>query len=64
MRGFARVTLQPGEQKRVTFRLRPVDAFGYYDEVGKSFAVDPGPYELRVGASSQDIRQRTRIAVK
>jgi beta-glucosidase len=64
LRGFARVTLQPGERKRVTFRLRPVDDFGYYDEGGKSFAVDPGPYELRVGASSQDIRQRMRVRVK
>jgi beta-glucosidase len=64
LRGFARVMLQPGERKRVTFRLRPVDDFAYYDDSRKAFAVDPGPYELRIGASSLDIRQRGRISVK
>jgi len=64
LRGFTRVTLQPGEQKRLTFHLRPVDDFAYYDEARKTFAVDPGLYELRVGASSQDIRQRTQVTVK
>ena len=64
LRGFTRVTLQPGEQKRVTFRLRPVDDFAYYDDSRKAFAVDPGPYELRVGASSLDIRQLARVRVK
>jgi beta-glucosidase len=63
LRGFARVTLQPGEQKRVTFRLRPVDDFAYYDETRKAFAVEPGLYELGVGASSRDIRQRARVRV-
>lgn len=64
LRGFTRVTLQPGEQKRVTFQLRPVDDFAYYDDARKAFAVDPGPYELRVGASSLDIRLRTQVTVK
>jgi beta-glucosidase len=44
--------------------LRPIDDFAYYDDSRKAFAVDPGPYELRVGASSLDIRQRARISVK
>jgi beta-glucosidase len=63
LRGFARVTLQPGERKRVTFRLRPVDDFAYYDETRKAFAVEPGLYELGVGASSRDIRQRAQVRV-
>jgi len=58
------VALQPGERKRVTFRLRPVDDFAYYDETRKAFAVEPGLYELGVGASSRDVRQRARISVK
>jgi len=64
LRGFTRVALQPGERKRVTFRLRPVDDFAYYDETRKAFAVEPGLYELGVGASSRDVRQRARISVK
>jgi beta-glucosidase len=58
------VTLQPGERKQVTFRLRPVDDFAYYDDSRKAFAVDPGPYELRIGASSLDIRQRTVVTIQ
>ena len=50
--------------ERVTFRLRPVDDFAYYDETRKAFAVEPGLYELGVGASSRDIRQRVRVRVR
>ena len=64
LRGFTRVALQPGEQKRVRFRLRALDDFAYHDDARKAFAVEPGAYELRVGASSQDVRQRTRVRVR
>ena len=64
LRGFRRISLQPGEQTRVTFRLRPADDFAYYDEGRKAFTVEPGPYELRVGASSRDIQQRTVVTVR
>ena len=64
LRGFSRVTLQPGEQRMVTFRLRPSHDLSYYDEGREAFTVDPGEYEIRVGASSRDIRQRTRVTLR
>ena len=64
LRGFARVTLAPGESRRVTFRLRAVDDFGYYDEARKAFAVDPGDYEVAVGGSSADLPVRTTVRVE
>jgi beta-glucosidase len=64
LRGFERVVLKAGEAKTVTFRIRPQDDFSYWDEMRKAFAVEPGPYEVEVGASSADLRVRARIEVR
>ncbi len=63
LRGFERVTLKPGEQRRVSFLLTPSRDLTYYDEQRKTYAVDPGKYEIQVGASSEDIRLKTNLAV-
>jgi beta-glucosidase len=63
LRGFERVALSAGEQKRVTFRLKPADAMARYDEGKKAFVVDPGEYEIQIGASSRDIRLTARLRV-
>jgi beta-xylosidase len=50
--GFARVDLQPGQRRRVTFTVH-ADRFSYlgpdYERI-----VDPGTIELSVGRSSED----------
>lgn len=51
---FARVTVQPGEQRRVAFTV-PVAQLGFYD-AGLRYEVEPGRMEVFVGASSEDIR--------
>ena len=51
LRGFERVTLQPGESRQVTFTLDRSD-FGFYDNRGR-FVVEPGQIEVYVGDSSQ-----------
>jgi beta-glucosidase len=63
LRGFERVPLQPGEQKRVTFRLTPAEDFAHYDAASKAFAVERGDYEVQIGASSRDIRLFGRVRV-
>jgi beta-glucosidase len=50
LRGFERVTLNPGETRRVTFTLDKND-FGFYDERGK-FVVEPGQIDVYAGDSS------------
>jgi len=50
LRGFERVTLAPGETRRVTFTLDK-DDFGFYDERGK-FVVEPGQIDVYAGDSS------------
>ena len=54
LRGFERVSLQPGETKTVTFTLYPEDLQildRHYE-----WTVEPGEFEVRIGSSSEDIR--------
>jgi beta-glucosidase len=51
LRGFERVSLEPGEQRTVTFRLDRSD-FGFYDNRGK-FVVEPGRIDVYAGNSSK-----------
>ena len=54
----------PGEARDVVFTLDPGKDLRHYDEQAQAYAVVPGEYELQVGASSADIRARTRLAVE
>jgi beta-glucosidase len=64
LRGFERVPLKAGEQKRVRFSLVPERDLAHYDEARKALAVEPGEYEIEVGASSRDLRLRARVRVE
>lgn len=55
LKEFAKVFLQPGETKELTFTLDD-RAFAYWDAVAGQWTVEPGEFEIRVGASSRDIR--------
>lgn len=54
LKGFVKLRLAPGEKKRVTFTLFP-EQLAFYD-AHMRFVVEPGVFEVMVGASSQDIR--------
>jgi beta-glucosidase len=63
LRGFQRVQLAPGERRTVTFTLQAAQALRHYDQARAAYAVQPGAYEVRVGASSADIRAQGRFSV-
>ena len=63
LRGFTRVTLQPGEERTLSFAFAPQTDLRIYAESRRAYAVDPGEYEAQVGASSADIRLRVRFTV-
>ena len=64
LQGFARVKLEPGETKTVKVKLY-TDQFGYYSHQDKrQWNVAPGQYEVKVGASSEDIRLQQAITLK
>jgi beta-glucosidase len=54
LKGFVRLTLLPGETKKITFHL-PVNQLAYYDEKLK-LIVEPGKTKVMIGSSSEDIR--------
>lgn len=62
LRAFERVTLQPGESKRITFSL-PASQLGFYDVAIHNFRVEPGVFHVLVGSSSDDIRARGQFTV-
>jgi beta-glucosidase len=61
LRGFERITLNPGETKEIKFVLKP-SHLELLDRNMNSI-VEPGEFEIRIGASSEDIRLKKRITV-
>jgi beta-glucosidase len=48
--------LNPGESQTMSFVIHPID-LASFDETTSSWVAEAGKYELRIGASSKDIRQ-------
>ena len=63
LKEFAKVSLEPGEEKEVSFQLDK-RAFAFYDTHSKEWRVEPGEFEILVGASSRDIRLKARLYVE
>lgn len=61
LRGFERISLEPGEKKSVKFKLTPQD-LGLWNKDGH-FVVEPGYFKVMIGASSDDIRLTDRFEV-
>ena len=64
LRGFERVALKAGEQRRVRITLLPERDLARYDETRKAFGVELGEFEVEVGASSDDLRLRGRLTIE
>jgi beta-glucosidase len=63
LKRFQRVELQPGDSKTVIFVLNRGD-FSYWSPEKKDWVLDPGTFEVQVGASSRDIRLKTQAEIK
>jgi beta-xylosidase len=59
--GFARVDLEPGASRLVTFRV-PMSVLGYTGLSG-DFVIEPGPVEVSAGSSSSDIRSTAKFTI-
>jgi beta-glucosidase len=62
LKGFEKITLEPGETKRVEFRLTH-DDLAFYNR-NMEWIVEPGEFDIMVGSSSKDIRLKGKIEVK
>lgn len=52
LKGFQRVSLEPGERRTVAFDVRP-EHLAFYD-INMAYRVEPGEFRLMVGSSSRD----------
>ena len=62
LRGFLRITLQPGETKTVRMPLRG-NELTYWDAATHSFVVEPGKAAIMVGPSSAEVKLEKTVAV-
>ncbi len=62
LKGFARVTLAPGEKQRIAIMLDD-KAFRFWNVKSNQWEIEGGEYELLVGASVEDIRLKETIMV-
>lgn len=60
--GFAKIELEPGEERRVVLSLDET-AFRKWDASLHCWRVYPGRYEIRIASSSRDVRLTASIAV-
>ena len=63
LQGFARVSLKPGESKKISVKMY-TEQLGYYTNDGqRQWNIQPGKYIIKIGASSQDIKLQQEINV-
>jgi beta-glucosidase len=62
LKGYEKISLDPGEKKSVRLKLLPED-LSLFDR-DMNFVVEPGVFEVMVGSSSEDIKLRGRFEVK
>jgi beta-glucosidase len=64
LRKFERITLKKGESKTVKFNLKASEDLRYYDSMYRKYVVEPGDFEIQIGASSEDIRLKEIITIE
>jgi beta-glucosidase len=62
LKGYERISLEPGEKKTVKLNLLPED-LSLFDR-NMNFVVEPGTFEVMIGNSSSDIKLKGAILVK
>ena len=63
LKGFYRVSLDPGQTKQVTIPVRVSD-LKYYDATAKAWTVASGPVEFQVGPSAANLPLKDTVVVK
>ncbi len=64
LRSFDRIHLKAGESKKVTMTLVPSQDMRYYKPQIEDYTVEPGEFEIQIGAASDDIRLRGSVTVR
>jgi beta-glucosidase len=62
LKGFVKVSLKPGETRRVTLTLKS-RAFSFYDTAKKDWSAEPGDFTILVGGSSDNIQLQSKFTL-
>ena len=62
LKGFLKVSLRPGETKKVSVMLDH-RALSYYDVNAKQWRAEPGVFDVLVGRSSEQIELRGKLTL-
>lgn len=62
LKNFAKIYLEPGQTKTVTFTVRPSD-LAFFDAGAHAWTAEPGEFRAHVGAASDDIRSSLRFVL-
>jgi beta-glucosidase len=62
LKGFQKISLQPGERKTITLPLGE-EAFQYYNDLQGNWVFEPGTFDILVGASSGDIKLKGQVGL-
>ncbi|PLX01704.1 MAG: glycosyl hydrolase [Marinilabiliales bacterium] len=62
LKRFSKVELNPGEEKEITFKLDAND-FSYFDSKRNMWIAESGQFDILLGSSSRDIRQKETITL-
>ena len=63
LKGFVKIHLEPGEEKKVTVEL-DYRSFAFWNTATEDWCVESGEYKILVGASSRDIRLEAATKMK
>lgn len=63
LKDFAKVELKSGESKTIEFELKERD-FSYFNAKKDRWIAESGSFEIWIGASSRDIRQKARFELE
>lgn len=62
LKNFAKIYLEPGQTKTVTFTVRPSD-LAFFDAGAHAWKAEPGEFRAHIGAASDDIRSSLRFVL-
>nr|WP_321378731.1 glycoside hydrolase family 3 C-terminal domain-containing protein [uncultured Bacteroides sp.] len=63
LKGFEKISLEPGEEKTVSFTLTK-EALSYYDDKKEEWIAEPGKFKIMIGASATDIKGTVDFTLK
>jgi beta-glucosidase len=63
LKGFEKVSLEPGEEKQVRFTISK-EALSFYDDKKNTWVAEPGKFKIMIGASATEIKDTVDFILK